>query len=309
MVNESKRKPVNIAEQSLKILICPKCRGDLHNKVEKLVCNGCCTSYQVKKTIPILFTDKVSENEKTIGDFYNLNPYDIYSEEDFSLKDFSKSKFASKIIKNVGHKDSVIDVGCGVGKYLRIFSQKKIFAVGVDQSIESLQRIKKECHDAILINASNLHLPIRDASFSVVISTGVIHHTGNALTSFRELVRILKPGGRLYLAVYRKWGRHHLVYASLGFVLRSLYYSKVSFGRQAVDRLIFPVFYIVDKYFFKKKRPYYKSRALLFDTFLHPVVSFHTEREIKSWSKIAKLKNSFYDCDYHDLIFVVFLKK
>jgi len=43
-------------------------------------------------------------------------------------------------------------------------------------------------------------LPVPDASVDVVISNGVINLTPDKYASFNEVFRVLKPGGRLYLA-------------------------------------------------------------------------------------------------------------
>ena len=43
-------------------------------------------------------------------------------------------------------------------------------------------------------------LPVGDASIDVVISNGVINLTPDKHVAFGEIARVLKPGGRLYLA-------------------------------------------------------------------------------------------------------------
>lgn len=43
-------------------------------------------------------------------------------------------------------------------------------------------------------------LPVPDSSVDVVISNGVLNLTPDKYASFIEVFRVLKPGGRLYLA-------------------------------------------------------------------------------------------------------------
>ena len=60
--------------------------------------------------------------------------------------------------------------------------------------------------------ADNLRLPFPDAIADVVISDGVIHHTEDPRGAFAENLRILKPGGRMYLGVYKASGRYRFLY-------------------------------------------------------------------------------------------------
>ena len=55
-------------------------------------------------------------------------------------------------------------------------------------------------HTGVNVVASALALPFRDASFDVVISNGVLNLVPEKERAFAEIVRILKPGGRLHLA-------------------------------------------------------------------------------------------------------------
>jgi ubiquinone/menaquinone biosynthesis C-methylase UbiE len=45
-------------------------------------------------------------------------------------------------------------------------------------------------------------LPFPDTSFDFVVCSGVVHHTPDPERCIRELARVLKPGGSLYVSVY-----------------------------------------------------------------------------------------------------------
>ena len=49
-----------------------------------------------------------------------------------------------------------------------------------------------------------LKLPYPDASFDIVWAWGTVHHTTDPLGAITELIRVLKPGGSLFLAIYKK---------------------------------------------------------------------------------------------------------
>src|SRR6266508_2809814 len=55
-----------------------------------------------------------------------------------------------------------------------------------------------------VLEAGGEALPFEDASFDVVFSWGVIHHSSDMDRALRELVRVCRPGGDLVLMVYHR---------------------------------------------------------------------------------------------------------
>ncbi|XP_075905974.1 tRNA (carboxymethyluridine(34)-5-O)-methyltransferase alkbh8 isoform X2 [Nelusetta ayraudi] len=93
------------------------------------------------------------------------------------------------------------DVGCGNGKYLGVNPQ--LVAVGCDRSSALVQICEDRGFQAFVSDA--LSLPLRSASFDACISIAVIHHFSTQerrLAAVRELVRLLKPGGRALIYVW-----------------------------------------------------------------------------------------------------------
>lgn len=48
-------------------------------------------------------------------------------------------------------------------------------------------------------------LPFEDASFDIVYSWGVLHHSPDTPRAIREVHRVLRPGGNARIMVYQKW--------------------------------------------------------------------------------------------------------
>jgi SAM-dependent methyltransferase len=105
----------------------------------------------------------------------------------------------------------VLEVGCGLGTDLRQFAVAGARVVGVELSARSAQLARQ--HFAIfetpgaIVNGDAEHLPFADASFDVVYSFGVLHHTPNTLEAIGECYRVLRPGGRVLVMLYnrRSW--------------------------------------------------------------------------------------------------------
>ncbi|XP_027136276.1 alkylated DNA repair protein alkB homolog 8 isoform X2 [Larimichthys crocea] len=93
------------------------------------------------------------------------------------------------------------DVGCGNGKYLGV--NPEVIAVGCDRSSALIQICAERGFQVFVSDA--LSVPLRTASCDACISIAVIHHFSTQerrLAAVRELVRLLKPGGRALIYVW-----------------------------------------------------------------------------------------------------------
>ena len=78
-----------------------------------------------------------------------------------------------------------------------------------------------------------------DASFDVVYSNGVIHHTPNTKHVVQEIFRVLKPGGRAIVMVYAEDSLHYWRNLVWNIGLREGQLRKYSMGEimsRAVER-------------------------------------------------------------------------
>lgn len=49
------------------------------------------------------------------------------------------------------------------------------------------------------------HLPFPDGAFDLVYSWGVLHHSPDTLAAFREVLRVLRPGGTARIMIYHRY--------------------------------------------------------------------------------------------------------
>jgi ubiquinone/menaquinone biosynthesis C-methylase UbiE len=102
----------------------------------------------------------------------------------------------------------VLDVGCGNGYILAKFALAGASPFGVDLTAAAIdltrKRMKMRGTVADLHQADSAHLPFRDCSFDLVYSLGVLHHSPRTEESFREIHRVLRPGGKAVVMLYNK---------------------------------------------------------------------------------------------------------
>ncbi len=110
-------------------------------------------------------------------------------------------------------KDKVcLDAGCGGGRNSIAMSMSGAsFVEGIDLGSEGLIDAQKRAEALKIENikfqkASVLDIPFEDNHFDSIWCAGVIMITQNPTHAIKELTRVLKPGGNLYLLIYATEG-------------------------------------------------------------------------------------------------------
>lgn len=90
----------------------------------------------------------------------------------------------------------VLDFGCGTGEVVRHLLDLGCDAEGVDiQDLWPQSRNAEIANRLHLLDLGNYRLPFEDASFELILSDEVFEHVKDYPTAFREILRVLKPGG------------------------------------------------------------------------------------------------------------------
>jgi len=118
---------------------------------------------------------------------------------------------------------TMLDAGCGNGELTRAIAEHGLEVVGMDfsRSVEGARRRLFErgfpvAHRVHYLQGNVLELPLAPASFDLVHSSGVLHHTPSTHRALSSVARAVAPGGKLYVQLYRRrplW--IHLINVSL----------------------------------------------------------------------------------------------
>jgi ubiquinone/menaquinone biosynthesis C-methylase UbiE len=100
--------------------------------------------------------------------------------------------------------DVVLDVACGPGTLALALALRVRFAYGIDLTNEMLRQARafqaeKQIANVVFQRGEAEHLPLPDASFDVVSCQYAFHHMVKPELALREMVRVMKPGGRMFV--------------------------------------------------------------------------------------------------------------
>lgn len=103
-------------------------------------------------------------------------------------------------IGRIGPGDRVLEIGCGTGLFSRKvhgLSGAKITATDISEELLSLAR--REFPEGDFRRADAMKMPFSDGEFDVVFGSSILHHLDFEKT-LREILRVLKSGGRMVFA-------------------------------------------------------------------------------------------------------------
>lgn len=157
----------------------------------------------------------------------------------------------------------VLDIGCGDAGAIIAFAERGAMCAGIECFDTSLERGRLRAADhgvtVDLRKGVAESIPYPDASFDLVMLDNVLEHVNDRPLTLREIRRVLKPGGLLYmvtpkpLSLYSLWNDPHYDLAGLVLMPRRMqiwYFEKVRGGgegtydvgviptRRAVRRLL-----------------------------------------------------------------------
>jgi SAM-dependent methyltransferase len=92
----------------------------------------------------------------------------------------------------------VFENGCGLGAYLARLADDAGFAVGLDIEVDRARQAHATT-GAHTLSAAGEALPFPSNYYDLVLSNEVLEHVVDDRQAVREIVRVLKPGGRLVL--------------------------------------------------------------------------------------------------------------
>ena len=137
--------------------------------------------------------DEVTRLETQVQARYRLEPY---------IRPFAR-------FEDARDKD-VLQIGVGMGAdHLEWARACPRSLAGVDLTERAIRFTQARFAAAGLVSklqvADGEKLPFDDATFDLVYSWGVLHHSPDTAKAFREVGRVLRPGGVARIMIYHRW--------------------------------------------------------------------------------------------------------
>jgi SAM-dependent methyltransferase len=196
------------------------------------------------------------------------------------------------LIEGLEPDSLVLDIGCGPGRVLGFLARRGIRCIGLDRSTVSMG-LAVERYERPGVVADNLRLPIATGIADVVISDGVIHHTDDPHQAFLENCRVLKPGGQMYLGVYKPSGRYPMLYKFPGGLIRRG--VRHGWSRPLVALFAQAPYFLIHYLRSKGKRTWGGAQNLFYDYFVTPRVTFLAREVVEQWCKDLGVRIARYD--------------
>ncbi len=202
-------------QRLLDLLACPSCGRPLSSGSGTL---GCAAghAFPVEGGVPVLFAERPNGRGEQVRRRFDYQWRRFGRAERLfgkkrgaMLENLANARIGSTIREGFYPGRTVLDAGCGHGRYVEAFARLGAETVGLDAAdfVRDLGPDLGTRDRVHLVQGDVLRPPFREASFDLVFCDGVLHHTGDAGAAFRALARLVRPGGYLYVWLYPREGR------------------------------------------------------------------------------------------------------
>ncbi|WP_010583438.1 class I SAM-dependent methyltransferase [Schlesneria paludicola] len=188
---------INNLGNLLPMLRCPACGAALGLVADSLECSVCHSRDPVVDDIPRFTRD---QHLASFG--RQWNKYEVaHDDEDRAT---FQAKTGTSLSDLIGLR--ILDAGCGGGRYSKVCGEAGATVIGADHTAAVLKARELCAHlpSVNFVQADLKQLPFAPASFDFVFSIGVMHHDADTKSVFDAVAKMVKPGGRYSVWLYRQ---------------------------------------------------------------------------------------------------------
>ena len=228
---------------------------------------------------------KKTINDKIFKVVLNFLPN--YRYNFLNIKNHIRS-FVKESAKEIKKGELVLDAGAGGCQWKKYFLHTKYESTDFEQIFD---KRNKDLH-TFICNLKNI--PKEDNTYDSIINIEVIEHIDEPLKAIKEMYRILKPNGKLYLTTPQSMGVHGYPYNYFNFTRGGLEYlfRKAGFKKFIIKPrggIFFEIatkvkeipYYILSQYFLIERKEGTKRKPILKK--FHPLALILIPLFISTW--------------------------
>ncbi len=149
-------------------------------------------------------TTAVNTDQATVESFGDeWTKFNSFSAQDIATAGAEYFDIVTPAMLNTN--STVLDVGCGTGRWSMYVANRAKFIEAVDPSsavVSAQQLTQAKCTNVRITQASADAIPFANNSFDFVFSLGVLHHIPNTQQAIIDSVSKLKPSGWFLVYLY-----------------------------------------------------------------------------------------------------------
>lgn len=167
------------------------------------------------------------KSEANVEHWENLWEQNLISEMYKPFKAGKLFEFEKIFLRHLPRAGKILEAGCGMSQFVLALTSRGYDCYGLDYAFQALHRATLSTGMLRLVCGDITALGIADATFSAVISIGVVEHRFAGPEPFlKEMHRVLEQGGLMLISVpyfnpLRRWRARHTAYqddvSGLGF--------------------------------------------------------------------------------------------
>jgi ubiquinone/menaquinone biosynthesis C-methylase UbiE len=171
------------------------------------VCLGCGAEYAVVDDVPVLIPDELNPQQLGQREYFDaeFSEYDRYTVENWR-RAYIERIFASTRVVHGGAPYLDVGVG-GSGATVIEAARAGVEAIGCDLSVPGVLAARRFATQESVLERTRWvvcaaeALPFEDASVGSASAVAVLEHLEDDAAAVREVTRVLRPGGRVFLMV------------------------------------------------------------------------------------------------------------
>ena len=194
----------------LQYLCCPKCKSDLIEQDNFLICEECGEKYEIQNDTPILvdLNNLPQHLQRQIKYFER----EVNNFPEYKLEEWQKS-YIRRLEENFQFRDNeiLVDVGTGSGYIAAEMAKRGLKVIACDLTLKELIKLKDIIerehleNNLFLVCCSAEDLPFRNKIADYLISNAVLEHLPREKEAISEINRVCKDKSSLMITVPLKF--------------------------------------------------------------------------------------------------------